>query len=219
MTGAAGFFRRRVRAGVEAALLYAVDVGGPAAAGARLSNWLEVAGAGRRRPTGERVEEFLRPSRYGALAGSVVTSGPAVPAGCAATAGGARRRGPMQAGSSTDAVLASFERTLLTERGLGAGTARVTCVTSPVPGPGCRPAALPEVTAADVMQAVLRRVHGGLGERDAILRRRVWGLAALLRCRGVDAHRPVQRPAGDRPATFRCLKGSLPPRPGLCSRV
>jgi len=54
----------------------------------------------------------------------------------------------------------SFERYLLTERGLAAGTARGYVRHAARFLAGFRPAAFAEVTAADVMQAVLRESHG-----------------------------------------------------------
>ena len=62
----------------------------------------------------------------------------------------------MQAGSSTDALLASFERYLLAERGLAAGTARGYVRHAARFLAGFSPRAIADVTAADVTQAVLR---------------------------------------------------------------
>jgi len=124
---------------------------------ARLSNWLEVRGLGVAELTGERVEEFLafqratgrwraQWSRPGLLCLLVVLQRLGVLAA----------EEPMQAGSSTDALLASFERYLLTERGLAAGTARGYVRHAARFLAGLSPRGLADVTAADVMQAVLR---------------------------------------------------------------
>jgi len=120
---------------------------------ARLSNWLEVRGLGVAELTGERVEEFLafqrasgrhraQWSRPGLLCLLDVLQRLGVRA--------------VQAGSSTDALLASFERYLLAERGLAAGTARGYVRHAARFLAGFSPHAIADVTAADVTQAVLR---------------------------------------------------------------
>jgi hypothetical protein len=185
----------------------------------RLSSWLEVRGLGVAELTGERVEEFLAFQRASWRWRWVVTSRPAVPAGCAAAAGGSRRRGT-SAGWLAEGCVAGVVRALPAHRARLGGwyCSWLRASRSPVPGWVVAPRPCRrDGGRRDGGRAA--RVHGGLGERDTILRRRVAGVAALLRCRGVDARRPVPAgAAGDRPARC-CLGGSLPPRPGPCSTV
>lgn len=92
---------------------------------ARLSRWVEASGLSVAELTGERVDEFLSFqraggrhraswSRPGLLCLLDVLSGLRVLVA----------EEPARAGSPTDVLLASFERYLLTERGLAAGTVR-----------------------------------------------------------------------------------------------
>ena len=123
---------------------------------ARLSNWLEVRGLGVAELTGERVEEFLafqratgrwraQWSRPGLLCLLDVLHRLEVLAA-----------EEPQVGSSMDALLASFERYLLAERGLAAGTARGYLRHAARFLAGFSPRRLADVTAADVTQAVQR---------------------------------------------------------------
>ena len=125
---------------------------------ARLSRWLEASGLAVAELSGARVEEFLAVQRRaGGCRRSVVTSGPAVSAGGAARAGGAGGRGAGAGGLADGALLASFERYLLAERGLAAGTVRgyVRHARRFVAGLGARRAGA-SVTAGEVTAAVLR---------------------------------------------------------------
>lgn len=146
---------------------------------ARLSNWLEVRGLGVAELTGERVEEFLafqratgrwraQWSRPGLLCLLDVLQ----PLGVLAT------EEPGQAASSTDALLASFEVYLLTERGLAAGTARGYVRHAARFLAGLSPRGLADVTAADVTQALLRE---SAAVSVSATQNFVAGLRALLR--------------------------------------
>jgi integrase len=146
---------------------------------ARLSNWLEVRGLGVADLTGERVEEFLafqratgrwraQWSRPGLLCLLVVLQRLGVIAA----------EEPARAGSSTDVLLASFERYLLAERGLAAGTARGYVRHAARFLAGFSPRGLADVTAADVTQAVLRESAAVSVSATQFF---VAGLRALLR--------------------------------------
>lgn len=111
---------------------------------ARLSSWLEVRGLGVAELTGERVEEFLAFQRAtGRWRAQWSRPGLLCLLDVLQRLGVRVVEEPVQAGSPTDALLASFERYLLAERGLAAGTARGYVLTQPGSWPGCRPAALP----------------------------------------------------------------------------
>src|ERR1700682_3082254 len=188
--------------------------------GARLSSWLEVRGLGVAELTAERVEEFLACQRAtGRWRAQWFTSGPVVPAGCAAAAGGARRRGT-RAGRLAGGCVAGVVRAFPAHRARLGGWYRswLRASRSPVFGRVVAPRPCRrDGGRRDGGRAA--RVHGGFGERDAILRRRVAGVAALLRCRGVDAGRPFPGgAAGDRSATLgvalgdHCCRGPGPAR-------
>ena len=85
---------------------------------ARLSNWLEVRGLGVAELTGERVEEFLAFQRAtGRWRAQWSRPGLLCLLDVLQRLGVLAAEEPVQAGSSTDALLASFERYLLAERG------------------------------------------------------------------------------------------------------
>ena len=161
---------------------------------ARLSNWLEVRGLGVAELTGERVEEFLAFQRAtGRYRAQWSRPGLLCLLDVLQRLGVLAAEEPVQAGSPTDALLASFERYLLAERGLAAGTARgyvrhaarfLAGLSPPRP---CRR----DGGRRDAGRAA--RVRGGVGERDAILRRRAAGVAALLLRRGADARSTCPR--------------------------
>ena len=176
---------------------------------ARLSHWLEASGLAVAELTGERVEEFLafqrasgryraQWSRPGLLCLLDVLRGLGVLAA----------EEPAQAGSSTDALLASFERYLLAERGLAAGTVRgyVRHAARFLAGLLARRPCRRDGGRRDGGRAA--RVRGGVGERDAVLRGGAAGVSALLLRRGTGAGRPVPGgAAGDRPATLVAASG------------
>ena len=123
---------------------------------ARLSNWLEVRRLGVAELTGERVEEFLAFQR-GAGRHRAQWSRP----GLLCLLDVLQRLGlaaedPVRVGSPTDVLLDSFERYLLAERGLAAGTARGYVCHAARFLAGLSPRGLADVTAADVTRAVLR---------------------------------------------------------------
>jgi integrase/recombinase XerD len=188
---------------------------------ARLSSWLEVRGLGVAELTGERVEEFLAFqratgrwragwSRPGLLCLLDVLQRLGVRAG----------EDPVPAGSPTDALLASFERYLLTERGSAAGTARGYVRHAARFLAGLSPRDLADVTAADVTQAVQRE---STAVSVSATQNFVAGLRALLRFCVVEGLMHVDFSQAALPVTAgdarRCLGGSPPPRPGPCSRV
>jgi integrase/recombinase XerD len=124
---------------------------------ARLSNWLEVRGLGVAELTGERVEEFLTFQRAtGRWRAQWSRPGLLCLLDVLQRLGVLAAEEPVQAGSSTDALLASFERYLLAERGLAAGTARGYVRHAARFLAGFSPRTIADVTAADVTQAVLR---------------------------------------------------------------
>ena len=187
---------------------------------ARLSSWLELRGLGVAELTGERVEEFLAFQRAtGRWRAQWSRPGLLCLLDVLQRLGVRAVEEPVQAGSPGDALLASFERYLLTERALAAGTARgyvrhaarfLAGLPSPRP---CRR----DGGRRDAGRAA--GVRGGFGKRDAILRRRVAGVAALLCCRGVDATSTCPGgAAGDRSATLgvasgdHCCRGPGPAR-------
>jgi hypothetical protein len=176
---------------------------------ARLSNWLEVRGLGVAELTGERVEEFLAFQRAtGRWRAQWSRPGLLCLLDVLQRLGVLAAEEPVQAGSSTDALLASFERYLLAERGLAAGTARGYVRHAARFLAGLSPCGLGDVTAADVTAAVLRESAAVSVSATHILRRRAAGFPALLRCRGADAPRPIPGgSAGDRPATLGAASG------------
>src|SRR6202171_1747017 len=174
---------------------------------ARLSSWLEVRGLGVAELTGERVEEFLafqratgrwraQRSRPGLLCLLDVLQRLGVRA----------VEEPVQAGSPGDALLASFERYLLTERGLAAGTARGYVRHAARFLAGLSPRGLADVTAADVAGA-------GRGESTAVsvsaTQYFVAGLRALLRFCVVEGLMHVDLSQAALPVTGR-RRSALP---------
>ena len=144
---------------------------------ARLSNWL--AGAGRRRADRRACRGVPRlPARYRALPRSVVTSGPAVPAGCAGSGWGcsppgtsaalARRR--MRCWRRLSVTCSPSALWRLVRSALRASRARFLA--------GLSPRGLAEVTAAEVTQAVLRE---SAAVSVSATQNFVAGLRALLR--------------------------------------
>jgi integrase/recombinase XerD len=124
---------------------------------ARLSNWLEVRGLSVADLTGERVEEFLAFQRAtGRWRAQWSRPGLLCLLDVLQRLGVLATEEPVQAGSSTDALLASFERYLLSERGVAAGTARGYVRHAARFLAAFSPCGLADVTAADVTQAVLR---------------------------------------------------------------
>ena len=112
---------------------------------ARLSSWLEVRGLGVAELTGERVEEFLAFQRAtGRWRAQWSRPGLLCLLDVLQRLGVRAVEEPVQAGSPTDALLASF-RALPARRARPGGWALLvaTCVTQPGSWPGCRPAPLP----------------------------------------------------------------------------
>jgi integrase/recombinase XerD len=130
----------------------------------RLSGWLEARGLGASELSGDRVEEFLvwqracgrhrcQWSRPGLLCLLEVLRGLGVLAA----------EEPAPAGSPTDLLLASFERYLLAERGLAAGTVRGYVTHARRFLDGLAPdAGLAGVTAGEVSGVVLRKAASGV---------------------------------------------------------
>ena len=175
---------------------------------ARLSNWLEVRGLGVAELTGERVEEFLAFQRAtGRWRAQWSRPGLLCLLDVLQRLGVLAAEEPVQAGSPGDALLASFERYLLTERGLAAGTARGYVRHAARFLAGSRLAPL-HVTAADVMQAVLRESAAVSVSATQYF---VAGLRAFLRfcfVEGLMRPRPVPGgAAGDRPAPLGAARG------------
>jgi hypothetical protein len=103
---------------------------------ARLSCWLEGSGLTAAELTGERVDEFLAFQRAGGRdRGSWSRLGLVYLLDVFGRAGDAAAEAPARAGTPTEMVLASFERYLLSERCLSAGTVRG-YVRAAVPEPG-----------------------------------------------------------------------------------
>lgn len=125
---------------------------------ARLSRWLEVRGLGVAELTGERVEEFLAFQRAtGRYRAGWSRPGLVCLLDVLGGLGVLIAQEPARAHSQTDVLMASFERYLLAERGLAAGTVRGYVrhgrrfVDGLVPSGG-----LAHVTAGEVTAAVLR---------------------------------------------------------------
>jgi len=129
----------------------------------RLSRWLEARGGGAGDLTGGQIEEFLawqrrvgrhrgQWSRPGLICLQEVLRGLGVPA----------LEQPEPAGSPTDRLLASFERYLLLERGLAAGTVGGYLTHARRFLDGLGSAELDGLTAADVTGAVLGKAGSGV---------------------------------------------------------
>jgi site-specific recombinase XerD len=173
---------------------------------ARLSNWLEVRRLGVAELTGERVEEFLAFQR----ATGRHRAGWSRP-GLLCLLEVLQRLGlaaeePVRVGSPTDVLLNSFERYLLTERGLAAGTAGGYVRHAARFLAGLSPRGLAEVTAADVARAVLR--ESGAVSVSAT-QNFVAGLRALLRFCFVEGLMHVDLSQAALPVTGR-RRSALP---------
>lgn len=122
---------------------------------ARLSRWLEANGSTVTDLNAERVEEFLVDQR---VVGRYRAgwSRPGLRCLLDVLDGlGVASEQPTRVGSATEALLDSFERYLLAERGLVAGTARGYVSHARQFLAGLSPGGLADVTAGDVAQAVL----------------------------------------------------------------
>jgi integrase/recombinase XerD len=124
---------------------------------ARLSNWLEARGLGVAGLTGERVEEFLAVQRAdGRHRAQWSRPGLLCVLDVLRNLGEVAREQPVQVGSPTDVLLASFQRYLLSERALAVGTARGYVSHARRFLVEVSLAGLAGVTATDVREAVLR---------------------------------------------------------------
>ena len=103
---------------------------------ARLSRWLEASGLTVAELNGERVEEFLVFQRAGGRDRARGHARACCACWMCCVGWGCWRSGSRAAaGSPTEVLLASFERYLLAERGLAAGTVGGVCeACAPVPG-------------------------------------------------------------------------------------
>ena len=174
---------------------------------ARLSSWLEVRGLGVAELTGERVEEFLAFQRAtGRWRAQWSRPGLLCLLDVLQRLGVRAVEEPVQAGSPGDALLASFERYLLTERGLAAGTARGYVRHAARFLAGLSPRGLADVTAADVTQAVLRESAAVSVSATQYF---VAGLRALLRFCFVEGLMHVDLSQAALPVTGR-RRSSLP---------
>jgi site-specific recombinase XerD len=174
---------------------------------ARLSNWLEARGLGVADLTGERVEEFLGFQRAtGRWRAQWSRPGLLCLLDVLQRLGVLAAGESVQAGSSTDALLASFERYLLTERGLAAGTAHGYVRHASRFLTALSPRGLADVTAADVTQAVLR--ESGAVSVSAT-QNFVAGLRALLRFCVVEGLMRVDLSQAALPVTGR-RRSALP---------
>ena len=157
------------------------------------------------------------PAGQRALPRSVVASGPAVSAGCAAGAGGARVEEPARAGSPAEAVLASFERYLLAERGLATGTVRGYVSHAGRFLDGLSPCGACRRDGGGRDAGGAARVRGGVGERDPVLRGGAAVVSALLRSSRDWRGGPVTGgAAGDRSAPLVAAAGD---HYGRCQRA
>ena len=174
---------------------------------ARLSSWLEVRGLGVAELTGERVEEFLAFQRAtGRWRAGWSRPGLLCLLDVLQRLGVRAVEEPVQAGSPTDALLASFERYLLTERGLAAGTARGYVRHAARFLAGLSPRDLADVTAADVTRAVLRE---STAVSVSATQNFVAGLRALLRFCVVEGLMHVDLSQAALPVTGR-RRSALP---------
>jgi integrase/recombinase XerD len=148
----------------------------------RLSRWLVASGLSAADLSGERVEQFLVWQRAGGChraswsrPGLVCLLEVLRPLGVLAA------EQPASAGSPTDVLLACFERYLLAERGLAAGTVRgyVTHARRFLDGLGPR-GGLAGLSAGEVTAAVLRKAASGVSVNAT--QYFVSGLRAFLRC-------------------------------------
>lgn len=173
---------------------------------ARLSNWLEVRGLGVAELTGERVEEFLAFQRAtGRWRAQWSRPGLLCLLDVLHRLGVLAAEEP-QVGSSMDALLAPFERYLLAERGLAAGTARGYLRHAARFLAGFSPRRLADVTAADVTQAVLRE---SAAVSVSATQNFVAGLRAFLRFCVVEGLTQVDLSPAALPVTGR-RRSSLP---------
>ena len=174
---------------------------------ARLSSWLEVRGLGVAELTGERVEEFLAFQRAtGRWNAQWSRPGLLCLLDVLERLGVRAVEEPVQAGSPGDALLASFERYMLTERGLAAGTARGYVRHAARFLAGLSPRGLADVTAADVTQAVLRESTAVSVSATQYF---VAGLRALLRFCVVEGLMHVDLSQAALPVTGR-RRSALP---------
>lgn len=146
----------------------------------RLSRWLEVRGLGAGELSSDRVEQFLAWQRAGgrhrcqwSRPGLVCLLDVLRALGVL----GAEQLAP--AGSPADLLLASFERHLLAERGLAAGTVRGYVTHARRFLDGLSAGGLAGLTPADVTGAVLREAESGVSV--SATQYFVSGLRALLR--------------------------------------
>jgi site-specific recombinase XerD len=174
---------------------------------ARLSNWLEVRGLGVAELTDERVEEFLAFQRgTGRWRAGWSRPGLQCLLDVLQRLGVFAAEEPAQAGSSTEALLALFERYLLTERGLAVGTARGYVRHGARFLAGLSPRAIADVTAADVTAAVLRE---SASVSVSATQNFVAGLRALLRFCVVEGLMHVDLSQAALPVTGR-RRSALP---------
>jgi site-specific recombinase XerD len=146
----------------------------------RLSGWLEAGGLAAGDLSGERVEEFLVWQRAGGRhRGGWSRPGLVCLLEVLRELGVLAAEEPAGAGSPTDLLLASFERYLLTERGLVAGTVvgYVTHARRFLGGLGSD--GLPGLSAGEVTGAVLRHAESGVSV--SATQNFVSGLRAFLR--------------------------------------
>ncbi len=147
----------------------------------RLSRWLEISGLSAADLSSERVERFLVWQRAGGRHRSGWSRpGLACLLDVLRALGVLAAEGPARAGSPTDLLVASFERYLLTERGLAAGTVcgYVRHARRFLDGLASR-GVLAGLSAGEVTGAVLRKA--GSGVSVSATQNFVSGLRAFLR--------------------------------------
>jgi len=185
----------------------------------RLSRWLEARGQGASDLSGDRVEQFLAWQRAGGRH-RCQWSRP----GLVCLLDVLRRQGvvaagePAAAGAPAALLLAAFERYLLTERGLAAGTVRGYVGHARWFLDGRASAGgLAGLSAGEVTGGAAQGRLGSVGERDAVLRVRVARVSPVLLRRGPAAGRSVAGGAcGDRPPALLAAEGD---QQGGCRRA